>query len=635
MRAAVIGGGPGGLFAATLLRDRLPGAAVTVYERNPPDATFGFGVVFSERTLDYLGRADPATYAAIDGANVTWEDIEVRIHGQTLRCGGHGFSAISRKQLLALLQERATSAGVDLLFEREVGPDPPGEWDLVLAGDGVNSVVREAHRDRLGPTIDIGAAKYIWFATSKMFDALTFIFERNEHGHFAVHAYPFDEQTSTFIVETDERSWRRAGLDRGTGPDLGPGQSDMGALDYCRELFADHLDGEPLLANNSKWLNFATVRNTSWVDGNVALLGDAAHTAHFSVGSGTKMAMEDAIALADELPVADSPEAALRAYEARRRRQVERVQAAAEPSRAWWENFGRVAARPAHQFAFHFLTRIPGVVTRERLRGRDPRFVAGVERWFAEQASAQDPRSTALATSVELGDLSLPSRLAMLLDVGDGLEGLEPARLAGPALLGAGLVFARCSDPTQPTASWRSLTEAVHAQTDAALGWRLEDTADLSAIDRVGSVGFDVLWLGAGGRDAEAVLHVREHWPPPRPLIVELGLSSPALALDRLVAEADELGRAGATAVALGLVEGQADGRLGQLLLSDAIREGAGLKTMLVAGIRTRDEAVTAVLAGRADLCLGLPDLVSESWVGAMDHRRSHVGHRPRSPLGA
>ncbi|MDQ1490682.1 MAG: salicyloyl-CoA 5-hydroxylase, partial [Actinomycetota bacterium] len=334
MRTAVVGGGPGGLFAATLLKLADPSSDVVVFERNRPQDTFGFGVVFSDATLRGIDDVDPVLLRALTDDGVHWDDIEVRIHGERWRCGGNGMAAIARMTLLGLLHEQAGAAGVDLRFEHDV-PDPgrlAGDYDLVVGADGANSVVRRHFESAMAPSVTVASAKFIWLATTKLFDGLTFIHERGPDGVFAVHGYPYGPDASTFIVETDEESWRRAGLDA-FDVTQAPGPSDMASKAYLEALFAGHLDGHPLLVNNSRWGNFRTVRCARWRHDNVVILGDAAHTAHFSVGSGTKMAMEDAAGLVQSL--AGHPgdlAAALDAFETARRPPVDKIQGAAGPS---------------------------------------------------------------------------------------------------------------------------------------------------------------------------------------------------------------------------------------------------------------------------------------------------------------
>lgn len=390
VRVAVAGGGPGGLFLATLLRRADPSVEVTVFERNRAEDTFGFGVVFSDRTLAAIDDADPVLREALDEHGRHWDDIEVRLKGERIRCGGNGMAAVSRHTLLALMQTRAHEAGAELRFSTEVGLEDLAAYDLVVAADGTGSRIRDQLDTDLGVEQETATAKFIWFGTDYLFDGLTFVHERSPHGVFAVHGYPISDRVSTFIVETDEASWRRAGLDTFdvTQP---PGVSDMATKKYLEELFADQIDGRELLVNNSRWGNFRTRRTKRWHSLEprpVALLGDAVHTAHFSVGSGTKMAMEDAIALSRALVEHPGDLAgALRTYEETAQPSVRRIQDAARPSLAWWEHFGRYHDEfEPWQFAYHFLSRS---ITDGRLARRDPDFVAASHRGWLDLHGAE------------------------------------------------------------------------------------------------------------------------------------------------------------------------------------------------------------------------------------------------------
>ncbi|MFI7502898.1 FAD-dependent monooxygenase [Streptomyces sp. NPDC049687] len=379
-----MGGGPGGLFFATLVKQADPSVEVTVFERNRAEDTFGFGVVFSDATLAAIHEADPVLRTALADHGRHWDDIEVRLKGQRIRCGGNGMAAITRRTLLQLLHRRAVEVGVDLRFSHEVPADPErlAGYDLIVAADGANSRFRDRLADVLVPEVEVATAKFIWFGTDYLFDGLTFVHEHGPHGTFAVHGYPISDSVSTFIVETDEESWRRAGLDEFDTAQP-PGPSDEKTRHYLEKLFAEQIDGHELLVNNSRWGNFRTRRTRRWHSGNVVLLGDAAHTAHFSVGSGTKMAMEDAVALADSLlSHRDDLPGALEAYEAARRPSVAKIQNSARPSLSWWEHFGRYHdAFDPTRFAFHFISRSIG---KERIARRDPRFVDTVVRdWRA------------------------------------------------------------------------------------------------------------------------------------------------------------------------------------------------------------------------------------------------------------
>ncbi|HVE99310.1 MAG TPA: FAD-dependent monooxygenase, partial [Mycobacteriales bacterium] len=303
VKGACVGGGPGGLFLAILLRKADPESDVVVFERNAPDDTFGFGVVFSQETLEHIGAADAEVFAEITARFRYWTAIDVHRGGRHARSDGHAFAALSRRTLLQLLAARAAALGVDIRFRSEVTDVEAlcSEYDLVVASDGVNSLVRNHLASDFGPVIDHRPAKYAWFGTTRPFQDFSFIFVDSPYGMFWAHVYPYDDTHSTFIVETTPETWARAGLDESAAMPRSPGESDLHALRFCEELFAEHLDGHELEGNNSRWLQFPIVTNSAWHSGNVVLLGDAAHTAHFSVGSGTKLALEDAIALAAAL----------------------------------------------------------------------------------------------------------------------------------------------------------------------------------------------------------------------------------------------------------------------------------------------------------------------------------------------
>jgi salicyloyl-CoA 5-hydroxylase len=412
VRVAVAGGGPGGLFFATLMRRADPSVEVTVFERNRADDTFGFGVVFSDRTLAGIHEADPVLRQALAEHGRHWDEIEVRLKGERIRCGGNGMAAIVRRTLLALMQARARDVGANLRFSAPVTLDGLAGYDLVVAADGTGSKIRR--QLETDPAADLRAetetasAKFIWFGTDYLFDGLTFVHERGPDGVFAVHGYPISADTSTFIVETDEASWRRAGLDEfGTGEP--PGRSDMISKEYLERLFADQIEGHRLLVNNSRWASFRTRRTRRWHTLSprpVALLGDAVHTAHFSVGSGTKMAMEDAVALSRSLAAHPGDlEAALAAYEQAAQPLVRRIQDSARPSLSWWEHFGIYYDRfEPWQFAYHFFTR---AITDARLTRRAPGFVAASHRAWA-RAHGAGPLGTAFAHR----GWSVPGRVA-------------------------------------------------------------------------------------------------------------------------------------------------------------------------------------------------------------------------------
>lgn len=453
LSVGVAGGGPAGLFAARLLRLHGVADRVDVYERNSADATFGFGIVFSDRTMSAFRDADPATYRQIAGACKSWAGMEIRYGGRTLRHGGYGFSAISRKTLLKILQEQAAGVGVRIIFGTEA--DAVGlqrQHDLVVAADGVNSAAREALSDRLGTTSEDGTAKFAWFGTSASFEMVTFPFVRTEFGAFGAHAYPYADGLSTFVIETSEKTWRAAGMD-----DPRHGDADTYSAALMGQVFAEHLRGQPLLVNNSRWMNFRVIRNRAWSCGNLVLLGDAAHTAHFSVGSGTKMAMEDAIALAAALrrrPAGGALPAALARYEADRRPDIARTQRSAMASMRWWETFGQRMDRDPDRFGFHFLTRT-SAISLAGLRRRHPERVEAAEAAYlraAGPAARGDPAATgALTAPLRLRTLVLPSRLVTVV-ADENLP--QPSACEAAARAGSGLVLADWRQPGAAARPW-------------------------------------------------------------------------------------------------------------------------------------------------------------------------------------
>ncbi len=406
MRVAVVGGGPGGLYFSLLLAQARPDARIEVFEKNPRGATYGWGVVFSDRTLASFREADAVTYEQIVDAFATWDVIEVRYKDDTVRCGGQGFSGMARRRLLDILQKRCEELGVHLAFETEAGPGDVGEYDLVVAGDGIHSRFREAHRDVFRPRITEGQSRYVWFGTTCPFDSFTFAFRPTELGLFQAHVYPFDGYTSTFIVECDERTWRAAGLDS---------VDEAESIAFCEDVFARDLRGHPLLSNQSRWLTFPTLRTRRWWHDNVVLLGDAVHTAHFSIGSGTKLAMEDAIALAGEVVRKPDLPAAFGAYELERKGVVERFQQAARESQEYFESTARYMDLDTEQFVFHLLTR-SGRVGYDDLRVKDASLIDRVDAWFARSDGLAPPPAFA---PLELRDLVLPNRIVAIAAVTD------------------------------------------------------------------------------------------------------------------------------------------------------------------------------------------------------------------------
>ena len=418
MKILVIGGGPTGLYFSILMKRVDPSHEIVVLERNRPDDTFGFGVVFSDKTISEVESADPVTYAAITDHFVRWDDIDVHFGGEVVRTTGHGFSGMSRQTLLTVLQEQAAAVGVQVRFETEFeGFDAfdRSSYDLVIGADGVNSHVREQLASAFEPSFDWRPNRFVWLGTTKPFPAFTFYFRENEHGLWRVHAYQYEPGRSTFIVECTEDTWKAAGMDAATEPE---------SVAYCSDLFSEELEGHELIANRSVWRSFPTIRCGRWSADNVVLMGDAVHTAHFSVGSGTRMGMLDAIALRDALVSRDAVADALEAYEEERRPAVESLQRAAQASLEWFEATERYMDLDPTQFAITLLTRSLRI-THEDLRVRDPSFLARVDGWVAEQAERQrGMESVLLPEDLEYG--GIPS---LRKEAAQALEARRPATL--------------------------------------------------------------------------------------------------------------------------------------------------------------------------------------------------------------
>jgi anthraniloyl-CoA monooxygenase len=387
-RIVCLGGGPAGLYAAILLRKALPSVRVEVYERNRPDDTFGWGVVFSDQTMGNFRAADPETHSSILASFHHWDDIAIHFGGRRFVSGGHGFAGISRKRLLNLLQERARELGVHQAFQHEVADlNDFQDADLLIAADGINSRTRNNNPRIFEPDVDVRKCRFIWLGTTQKFDAFTFAFERTEHGWFQIHAYQFSTDLSTVIVETREETWQAHGLDRA---------NTAQSIAFCENLFGQYLGGHPLQSNanhlrGSAWLNFNRVTCKNWHHGRTVLIGDAAHTAHFSIGSGTKLAMEDAISLVKHVTATNDFDAALGAYHTERNVEVLKLQSAARNRMEWFENVARYEHLPSEQFAYSLLTGSQRI-GHENLKLRDPKFVAGYEQWLAGQDGADEAR---------------------------------------------------------------------------------------------------------------------------------------------------------------------------------------------------------------------------------------------------
>jgi anthraniloyl-CoA monooxygenase len=519
VNVAIVGAGPAGLYLAILLKRDDPSHRVAVYERNRVEDTFGFGVVFSDETLENVGEADPETNQAMATAAARWEEIEIHYRGTVMRSTGHRFSGLERKTLLELLAGRARSLGVEVHWQREIRDlsdcGLPAA-DLIVAADGAASLTRDQMSDQFEPRLDWRRNRFVWLGSTCPFPAFTFYFKPSPAGLWRTHAYQYAPGRSTFIVEAREETWKASGLDE---------DDEEATVGYLETLFKDELRDHPLLANRSIWRRFPTVRNARWHSGNVVLLGDAAHTAHFSVGSGTKLAMEDAIALAGALRVEKSIPEALAGYEAGRRPQVESLQRAAQASLEWFESAERYHDMEPLQFAFNLLTRSLRI-THENLQLRDPALVAQVDRWFAGQAGRQsgrpvalDPCPPPLFTPYRLRELVLPNRIVVSsmcqYRADDGLPNdWHLVHLGSRAIGGAGLVMTEMTDVsregrispgcagmylTAHVAAWRRIVDFVHRESEAKIG------IQLSHAGRKGST--RVLWEGEDEPLAEG------NWP--------------------------------------------------------------------------------------------------------------------------
>ncbi len=501
MRVLCIGGGPAGLYLALLLRKADARHVIRVSERNRPYDTFGWGVVFSDQTLGNLADADPETALDIADSFNHWDDIDVHFKGRTITSGGHGFCGIGRKRLLNILQARCEALGVELAFEDDVADDMAAarafNADVVIAADGLNSRIRARYAETYLPDIDLRQCRFVWLGTKKRFAAFTFAFAHTPHGWFQAHAYQYDNDTSTFIVETPEETWRAAGLEA---------MSQEEGIAFCERLFAPYLDGHALLSNASHlrgsaiWIRFPRVVCRKWAHWNeldgrrvpVILVGDAAHTAHFSVGSGTKLALEDAIALARALSDPANLPAALATYEADRGVEVLKIQNAARNSTEWFENVERYAAFEAEQFAYSLLTRSQRI-SHENLRLRDRGFVTGMESWYAVRAGGDDTAIPPMFTPFALRGLTLRNRVVVSpmaqYSCRDGMpDDYYLVHLGSRAHGGAGLVFTEmvCVAPDarispgcaglytpEHAAAWRRIVDYVHAKTSARIALQL------------------------------------------------------------------------------------------------------------------------------------------------------------------
>jgi len=508
VRIACIGGGPAGLYFAISMKLRDPVHEIEVFERNAPGVTFGWGVVFSDLTVENITRNDPVSAKTITEEFAQWDDIDVHFRGETVTSGGHGFIGIGRKRLLEILQDRARELGVVLHFNAECDPRDPKwrEYDLIIASDGINSLFRDAQHNAFGVDVDVRANKFVWLGTTKVFDAFTFAFEETEHGWIWAHAYRFAPDCSTFIVECSEETWRGLGFDRMDQPE---------ARAVCEQVFAKYLDGHGLMSNAAHlpgpavWLNFRRIKCERWSSGNVILLGDAAHTAHFSIGSGTKLALEDAIKLADvlnrlrsspsSLGEGDQPkgggaalslEAALDEYQAERSLEVLKLQNSARNSTEWFETLERYAHFEPLQFAYSLLTRSQRI-SHENLRLRDREWLETVERWFWKRATGGRSNKTAppMFAPFRLREMEVMNRITVspmaMYSAVDGIPNdFHFVHYGERAIGGAGLIFTEMTCVSSEgrispgctgmwnedqVSAWKRIVDFVHANSKAKI----------------------------------------------------------------------------------------------------------------------------------------------------------------------
>jgi len=486
MKIAIIGGGPAGLYAAILLKKQRPSADITVYERNRPDDTFGFGVVFSDATLDNFEKYDLPSYQRITQEFAYWDDIAVHFRGTVHRVGGNGFCGCSRRTLLMILQERARELGCRLMFEVDVTDEAQfADAELIVLADGINSHFRNKYIEHFEPTTDVRSNKFTWMGSTRPLDAFTFLFEETEWGPFIAHAYQYEAGRSTWIFETDPETFQRAGLE---------GLSEQESADRMEKIFGGFLEGHKLLINRSMWRNFPMIRNKRWVRDNMVLLGDAKATAHFSIGSGTKLAMEDAIALYEAMAKAPTTEAALDAYEHGRREETEKIQHSADVSLVWFEHVDRFWQFDPVQFAFGVMTRAKAI-TYDNLTLRAPEFVKEVDKAFALQVQAKgfdvDVKKPAapMFQPLRLRDMVLANRAVVspmcMYSATEGVPGdFHLVHYGSRAIGGAGLVFTEmvcvgrdaritpgCAGlwNDEQQAAWTRIVDFVHANSAAKI----------------------------------------------------------------------------------------------------------------------------------------------------------------------
>ena len=606
MKIACIGGGPAGLYLGILVKRSAPEHEVVIYERNRPAETFGFGVVFSDATLGHLAAADPETHAEITAKFARWDDIEIHAAGEILRSTGHGFCGLERKTLLEILQRRARALGVRLEFEHPITSLSEITADVIVACDGVASWVRDALAAELEPRVDVRSNKFVWLGCTVPYRAFTFLFKETPHGLYRVHAYRYHEEGSTFIVECREDTWRAAGLDTA---------DEDTTVRILEDVFREELAGHRLIKNRSIWRSFPTVRCGSWHAGNVVLLGDAAHTAHFSIGSGTKLAMEDSIALRDELV---GPEGlgnrdiptALAAYEARRRPEVEALQAAAQASLEWFEGTERYMHMTPVELTYSLMTRSLRV-SHASVAKRDPHLARGVELLLAAKAGVPgDPPPPPTALPFALGSVRAGSRIAVSPPCGLAPDDDAFVALGGAAAAGAGMVVtstlpAGAIDSDDAIVAWRRIVDYVHGK-GARIALRITtDARTPIAAEHAAFAGFDLLVLDPG-IDPMAIealpatlAAARSKWRAGSWLGAVVRDKPAARAA--VVGHAAQLVRAGSNVLWVSS-PGDGSARLAAAPLADRLRNELRVATCIEGSAALLPDLDAAIAAGRADL---------------------------------
>ncbi len=613
MRVRILGGGPAGLYLGILLRRQDPSIDVHIHERQRPGDTFGWGVVFSDRTLENFAAADPESHRAICDAFVDWQDIDIYYGGTRIRSTGHGFCGFARIKLLQILADRARDLGVQLHFESEISSVAGLDDDLIVAADGVNSKIRAELAPYFQPAVDWRQCRFIWLGAHLKLPAFTFIFRDTPHGLFQVHAYPYDDNFSTFIVECRDQTWKNAGFDQ---------LDEAETLAAVGELFRPELQGAQLVANGNPWRRFPTIKNRHWSHNNVVLLGDAAHTAHFSIGSGTKLAMEDAIALAAAIQnqrQSSIPEV-LAAYEAVRRPEVERIQKSAQTSLEWFEDSARYLNFPPVQFAVSLMTRSKRI-TWDELGLRDPTLQAQARAWFAELHGAP-PTTEPLFTPFTVRGVTLANRVVVSpmcqYSAKDGLiNDWHMVHLGSRAVGGAGLVFTEgtavspegritlgCAGIWQPehVEAWRRVVSFVHEHSTSKMGIQIAHSG------RRGSC--HLPWVNSG-----APLSGPDAWPVLGPSCLPYDPASPVPVpmddADFDKVEADFVAAA------------QAATDVGFDVLELHFAHGYLLSTFISALTNRRDDRWGGDLTGRLRFPLRVVRAVRKAWKGPLFARIS------------